>query len=161
MNIAMPESVRRAWGEDVVVDFVTWFDEILHRRAVTPEQWSELESRTEQVDQHVAALTTEVKDLRNEMNDRFEQVDRRFDEVDRRFEQVDQRFEQVDQRFEQVDQRFEQLVARMDEQFQRLEDRFDRFHDLMHVQTRWAIGVMGLFGSMVTLLLAIGLVFGR
>ena len=83
--------------------------------------------------------------------DEYRKVLSRLDVIDERFEQVDQRFEQIDQRFEQVDSRFESMEAR----FNTVDDKLDRMNDRILSMTRWLIGLVALFGSLVTALLAV------
>lgn len=44
---------------------------------------------------------------------------------------------------------------RMNERFDRVNERFDEMYDRIMVMTRWTIGVIALFGTAVTILLAI------
>ncbi len=48
-----------------------------------------------------------------------------------------------------------QLRTEMNERFDRINERFDTLYDRMLVQTRWTVGTIALFGTAVTILLAI------
>ncbi|PSQ93072.1 MAG: hypothetical protein BRD30_01865, partial [Bacteroidetes bacterium QH_2_63_10] len=55
------------------------------------------------------------------------------------------RLDVIDERFEQVDRRFEGMDAKLD----RMNDR------ILSMTTRWLIGLIALFGTLVTALLAV------
>ena len=67
-----------------------------------------------------------------------------YREVLSRLNVIDERFEQIDGRFEQVDRRFEGVDAKL-----------DRMNDRILSMTRWLIGLVALFGTPVTALLAV------
>ncbi len=48
-----------------------------------------------------------------------------------------------------------QLRTEMNERFDHMNERFDTLYDRMLVQTRWTVGTIALFGTAVTILLAI------
>jgi len=152
MPPSLPASVRAALGDDGADDLVHWLDEYLRDRTVQRDEYREVLSRLD-------VLEERIVQLEERMDQRFEQVDQRFAQVEQRFEQIEQRFEQVDQRFEQierrVEERFNQLDQRLDEQGGQLNSRIDRLHEAMRVQTRWTVGTIALFGTIVTVLLAI------
>ena len=167
MPTTLPPSVREHFGEQTAEAFSEWLDEYVQENAVERDEYRKVLSRLDVIDE------------------RFEQVDQRFESLearmDERFEQVDQRFEQVDQRFDRLetrmDERFGNMEARMDERFESMEERFDsrlvdlreefndrfesmdakldRMNDRILSMTRWLIGLVALFGSLVTALLAV------
>lgn len=141
MPTSLPPSVEEHFGEAVAEDFAHWLDETVQQRTVERDEYRQVLSRLEVIDE------------------RFERVDERFDQMERRlderFEQVDQRFEQMNRRFEQIDQRFEQQNAQFNERIDAVNERIDRLHGAMRVQTRWTVGTIALFGTIVTVLLAI------
>jgi predicted nuclease with TOPRIM domain len=130
MPTTLPPSVREHFGEAVAEDFARWLDEYMQENAVERDEYREVLSRLDVLEE------------------RFVQLETRMDE---RFEQVDQRFEQVDQWFEQVDQQFESMEVR----FNTMDDKLDRMNDRILSMTRWLIGLVALFGSLVTALLAV------
>jgi tetrahydromethanopterin S-methyltransferase subunit G len=130
MPTSLPPSVREHFGEAVAEDFVRWLDETFQQRTVQRDEYREVLSRLDVLEE------------------RFDQLEQRMDE---RFEQVDQRFEQVDQRFEQVNERFGQMSDRLDT----MDDKLDRMSDRILSMTRWLIGLLALFGTLVTALLAV------
>ena len=67
-----------------------------------------------------------------------------YREVLSRLDVIGERFGQIDGRFEQVDRRFEGVDAKL-----------DRMNDRILSMTRWLIGLVALFGTLVTALLAV------
>ena len=123
MPTTLPPSVREHFGEAVAEDFARWLDEYMQENAVERDEYREVLSRLDVLEE------------------RFVQLETRMDE----------RFEQVDQWFEQVDQQFESMEVR----FNTMDDKLDRMNDRILSMTRWLIGLVALFGSLVTALLAV------
>jgi len=140
-----PKSVRETLGEQAADDLSRWLDERIQERAVARDEYREVLSRLDVLEAEVSG----TNDRLDRMEDRFEQ----------RFEQIDQRFDKIDQRFEQQSAQFDQRLDKQSSQFnQRIDtvnDRIDRLHEQMRIQTRWTIGTIALFGTIVTVLLAI------
>jgi len=141
MPMSLPASVRASLGEEGADDFVRWLDDYLQARTVHRDEYREVLSRLDVLEERIVQLE--------------ERIDQRFEQVDRRFEQVEQRFEQVEQRFEQMDERIEAVHDRIDQQGNEMNARIDRLHEAMRAQTRWTVGTIALFGTIVTVLLAI------
>ncbi len=55
----------------------------------------------------------------------------------------------------EMNERFERMESRANERFDHLNERFDTLYERMLVQTRWTVGTIALFGTAVTILLAI------
>lgn len=159
MPTRLPNSVHEAWGEQAAEDFSQWIEEYLQERTVRRDEYREVLSRLDVIDERFKRVDA-----------RFEQVDERFEQVDARFEQLDERlnrmgehfenrFDQMDQRFNQIDQRFDNLSAQFDQRLDSLSeqfnDRIDRLHEQTRVMMRWTVGTIALFGTIVTVLLAI------
>jgi hypothetical protein len=58
---------------------------------------------------------------------------------------VDKRFDKVDERFDQMNERFDQMHREM-----------LKMHRSIQTMTRWAIGLLALFTTLATALLALG-----
>ena len=145
MPTTLPASVRDTLGEEAAVDFARWLDETLQQRTVKRDEYREVLSRLDVLEE------------------RFDYVEERFDlmekRMDERFEQIDQRFEQIDRRFESMEERFDSRLAGMKEEFngcfETMDAKLDRMNDRILSMTRWLIGLIALFGSLVTALLAV------
>ena len=145
MPTTLPPSVREHFGEAVAEDFAHWLDEYMQENAVERNEYRKVLSRLDVLEEGL-----------DHMDKRFdlltEHVDERIDHVEETFEArltgMEERFEE---RFEQVDQRFESMEAR----FNTMDDKLDRMNDRILSMTRWLIGLVALFGSLVTALLAV------
>ncbi|MBS1251631.1 MAG: hypothetical protein MAG451_00664 [Anaerolineales bacterium] len=87
--------------------------------------------------------------------DEYRQVLSRLDILEHDVAAVKQKLgdlrREMNERFERMDGRFDQI----NERFDRMNERFDQMYDRMLVMTRWTIGVIALFGTAVTILLAV------
>jgi len=153
MSPQVPEAVRRAWGDELVAEVVPWLEQMIEEKAVPRDEHQPILSRLEGLERDVTDLKAAIHQLRSEMNERF---DRLYHRSETRFDQMHERFDQMNQRFEvrldQMNQRFE---ARLDQMNQRFEARLDQMSERMLVQTRWLIGSIALFGTILTILMAI------
>ncbi len=144
MPTSLPPSVREHFGEDVAADFAQWLDETFEQRTVQRDEYREVLSRLDVLEEGLNHVDKRFDLLTEHVDERYdlltEHVDERIDHVEEKFEE---RFEQIDRRFEQVDQRFESMDAKL-----------DRMNDRILSMTRWLIGLVALFGSLVTALLA-------
>jgi predicted nucleic acid-binding Zn-ribbon protein len=141
MPSSLPASVRATLGEEGADDLVEWLEAYLQERTVRRDEYREVLSRLDVLEERVV-----------QMEERF---DERFDQIDRRFEKMDQRFERLDERLGQLDQRVDEQGAQFNDRIDAMNDRFDRLQEAMRVQTRWTVGTIALFGTIVTVLLAI------
>ena len=182
MPTTLPPSVREHFGEAVAEDFAHWLDEYVQENAVERDERPDreggsapganrevlsgldvLEEGLNHMDKRFDLLTEHVDERIDHVEETFEarltgmeeRFEERFEQIDQRFEQVDSRFEQIDQRFEQVDSRFESMEARFDKRFEGMDAKLDRMNDRILSMTRWLIGLVALFGSLVTALLAV------
>jgi septal ring factor EnvC (AmiA/AmiB activator) len=130
MPSTLPRSVRESWGEQAADDFAGWLDDRIRERAVHRDDLREVLSRLDVLENEVAG-------------------------IDDRLDRFETRFDQIDQRFDQINQRLDQQSAQFDQRLDKMNERFDRLHEQMRVQTRWTVGTIALFGTIVTVLLAI------
>ncbi|PSQ58305.1 MAG: hypothetical protein BRD27_06390 [Bacteroidetes bacterium QH_10_64_19] len=163
MPTTLPASVRETLGEEAAGDFARWLDETLQQRAVERDEYREVLSRLDVLEERFVQLENRIDERFEKVDQRFEsletRMDERFEQVDERFEQIDQRFEQIDQRFESMEERFDSRLAGMKEEFnvrfETMDTKLDRMNDRILSMTRWLIGLIALFGSLVTALLAV------
>lgn len=156
MPTALPESVREHLGEQVASDLSHWFDENLSQNVVLRDEYREVLSRLDVLENEVAGINDRLDRMDERLEGRFAQIDGRFNQMEDRFNQIDQRFEEQSAQFNQrIDEQSAQLHQRLDEQSAQFNERIDRLHEQMRVQTRWTVGTIALFGTIVTVLLAI------
>ena len=174
MPATLPASVRETLGEEAAGDFARWLDEYVQEHAVERNEYRKVLSRLDvleegldHMDKRFDLLTEHVDDrlddFEQRVDERIDHVEERIDHVEETFEarltgmeeRFEERFEQIDQRFEQVDSRFESMEARFDKRFESMDAKLDRMNDRILSMTRWLIGLVALFGSLVTALLAV------
>lgn len=148
MPITFPPNVRDAWGEDVADEVARVLDETFEQRAVARDEFRKVLSRLDVLEERF-----------DHVDERFEQMDDRFDRIEDRLNQMDARFDtmnaRMDERFDAINERFDERSDRIDENLGQMNARIDQVHEAMRVQTRWTVGTIALFGTIVTVLLAV------
>jgi tetrahydromethanopterin S-methyltransferase subunit G len=156
MPTTLPASVRDTLGEEAAVDFARWLDETLQQRTVKRDEYREVLSRLDVLEERFDYVEERFDLMEKRMDERFEQIDQRFEQIDRRFESME---EQFNERFESMEERFDSRLAGMKEEFngcfETMDAKLDRMNDRILSMTRWLIGLIALFGSLVTALLAV------
>lgn len=99
--------------------------------SVSRDEFREVLSRLDIVEHDLADLKVQVHELRKEMNERFDRMNERFDRMNERFDGINERFDRINERFDQM---------------------YERMTSLM----KWTVGTLALFGSIISILLAIG-----
>ena len=184
--VAAPEAVRQRLGEEVLVEFVPWIEEIVreqsypwieqlvHEQAVPRDEYREVLSRLDVLEHDVAGVKEDIRLLHDEMHVGFKGLRDEIEglrqetrseiqglrqetrsefhalrlEMNERFDRIDERFDRINERFDRMSERFIGLERHM-------ETRLDQMSERMLVQTRWLIGSIALFGTIITILLAI------
>lgn len=168
--------LRETLGDEGVGELVTLVDERIRVQGVPRDEYQQVIIQLSDLDQRLGTLEREVAGLRQETMERFTRIDERFIEMDQhfevRFEEMNRHFEnrfdrmeerleaRIDRGLEEVDQRLDRMdqrLDRMDQRFDQMDQRFDQMYDRMLVQTRWLIGSIALLGTVISILLAIGL----
>jgi len=131
MPVAIPQVVRRAWGEEVVAEFVPWMEERFHEiiltKTVPRDEYREVLSRLDSLEKDVSIIKEEQARMRAEFREDLGRLHREMNE-----------------RFDRVNERFDQMHA-----------RFDEMYHQMVVQTRWLVGALAVIGTVISVLLAI------
>jgi len=143
--------VQEVLGERAATDLTGWFEVIMTERSVRRDEYREVLSRLDILEHDVSEVKTEIAELRRTMDERFDQVHERFDRMNERFDQIHERFERLEAR---TSQRFDQLYELFERQEVRTDQRFDQMHDRMTSMTRWTVGTIALFGTILTILAA-------
>jgi len=96
MPVAIPQTVRRALGEEAVVDFMPWMErwlsESIKEKAVPRDEYREVLSRLDGLEKDLllvkeeqARMRAEFREdlggLRREMHERFDRANERFDDM--------------------------------------------------------------------------------
>lgn len=145
MLTPLPETVQSILGENATRDLARWLEDAMREGHIPREEWNDARTRLANVEHGVGVLQadvsvvqTQVTELRADMRAFQSDVNARFDRMN---EGMNDRFDSMNGRFDSMNQSFN--------------DRFDRQEERMARQTRWAIGLVGLMSTSVTVLLAI------
>jgi len=156
MPTSVPESVRETLGEQATDDLSRWVGDMIQERAVVRDEYREVLSRLDVLEAEVEGINDRLDRMEERFEQRFQQIDERFNQIDQRFDKIDERFEKQRAHFDQrLDKQSTQFNQRLDKQSTQFNQRIDRLHEQMRVQTRWTVGTIALFGTIVTVLLAI------
>ena len=137
MPTPLPPSVQETLGDPAAGDFARWLETYVEERAVMRDEYREVLTRLDVIDERI-----------DETNERLDRMDERFE---KRFDQIDQR---IDEQSAQFNQRIDEQSRQLNERIDAVNERIDRLHEQMRVQTRWTVGTIALFGTIVTVLLA-------
>ena len=153
MPVAIPQTVRRSLGEEAVVDFMPWMEEWLSEsikeKAVPRDEYREVLSRLEGLEEDVSLVKEEQARMRVEFREDQVQMRAEFRE------DLGQLRREMNERFDEMNQRFDGMHQRFDEMHQHFESRLDQMSERMLVQTRWLIGSIALFGTILTIMMGI------
>ncbi len=128
----VPEVVRQAWGDAVIVEFIPWLEQTIEEKAafqmeqaiaekaVPRDEYRQVLSRLDILEHDMADVKEDVRQLRQEMNERFDRVNERFDQINDRFDQMTRYFE-----------------SRLDQMNERFESRPDQMENFKNVDPQW------------------------
>ena len=142
MAVRVPEVAREAWGDEVVAAVVPWMKEIAGEEGVPRDEYREVLSRLDVLEHDVADVKVDVRELRGELRSEMGGL---RGEMHERFDRMYQRSEE----------RFDRMYQHFEGRFDQVNERFDRVNERMLVQTRWLIGSIALFGTILTIMMAI------
>ena len=171
MPTPLPQSVQETLGAPAAGDFARWLETYVEERAVarderpdreggsTPGVYREVLTRLDVIDERIDETNERLDRMDERFEKRSDQIDQRLDEQSAQFNQrLDEQSRQLNERIDAVNERFDGVNERFDamnERFDAMNERIDRLHEQMRVQTRWTVGTIALFGTIVTVLLAI------
>ena len=164
MIVPAPENVRKSVGTEAAEAIGQWFEDILQSNAVSRDEYRTILTRFDIVERDVSELKQDMKDFRHGVNMRFDSINERFERMnDSMNEALNARFASmnasIDQRFDSmklsIDKRFDSFDQRFDGMNKRIDERFDRIYERIGTMMKWMVGTVGLFGTLITTLLAI------
>jgi len=156
----IPDTVQQAWGDAAVRDFTAWIVKILKEQAVPRDEWGQMTTRMGAVEQRLDGV-----------EQRLDGVEQRLDGVEQRLGAVENRLDVVEHGLDElkldvrdlrhtVDERFDRMHesfnARIDRVHESIDARFDQLNERIMVQTRWTVGVLALFGTIISIIVGIG-----
>jgi len=79
-----------------------------------------------------------------------------FREVLSRLDMVEHDLSELKTEVRELRREMNELRREMNERFDRMNERFDQMHERMVSMMKWTVGTLALFGSIISILLAIG-----
>lgn len=139
---SLPPTVHQILGKEASEEFVRWLDQRIEERAVPRDEYREVLSRLDLVEHDLEEVKSQLRSL----NERLDRMSAQFDD-------------RLDRMGIQFDDRLDRMSIQFDDRFDRLGAEFNRRMDAMAEQmaatTRWTVGTIALFGTIITILLAI------
>ena len=126
-------------GADVVDALEGLMDEKIRASAVTKDEYREILSRLDLLENNYQHLAKDVSELKGEVSQLRREMLEFTREVNERFDGVNERVDKINDR---IDERFDQLNARIDSMI------------------RWTVGTVALFGILISALMTILKFFG-
>ncbi|MCD6507496.1 hypothetical protein J7M22_12850 [Candidatus Poribacteria bacterium] len=126
-------------GADVVDALEGLMDEKIRASAVTKDEYREILSRLDLLENNYQHLAKDVSELKGEVSQLRREMLEFMREVNERFDGVNERIDKINDR---IDERFDQLNARIDSMI------------------RWTVGTVALFGILISALMTILKFFG-
>ena len=102
----------------------------------------------DEVTDEVARVLDETFEQRTVSREEWREVLGRLDRVE---EHLDHLGEEVSHQRREIGE----LRREMNERFDAMNERFDKMNEAMRVQTRWTIGTIALFGTIIAVLIAV------
>lgn len=79
----------------------------------------------------------------------------RLDTIEIRLGNLEKRMDGLEKRMDRLDTDVKDFRKEMNERFDKINERFDTLYTLMASSIKWTVGTLALFGTMITVLLAI------
>jgi len=167
MAVWAPEPVREAWGDEAVIAFIPWLDEILADKTVPRDEYRQVLSRLDMLEHGVtligegqAQMRTDFQEAQAQMRAEFQKAQAQMraefkeDQAQMRAE-VREELVQMRTDLGELYMRLDKIHERFDRMESRMGERFDTMYDRMLVQSRWLVGSIALFGTVITIVLTI------
>lgn len=160
MLVKMPDTIQNAWGEVAVRDFTIWLETVMTERTVSQDAWGQAQGRFDAVEIRL----TYVEKRLDAVEIRLTNVEKRLDAVEIRLTNVERELAElkveVRELRREMNERFDRVIAMFNERFDRqaaeMNARFAQIQQLILSQTRWAVGTLALFGTIIAILVGIG-----
>jgi tetrahydromethanopterin S-methyltransferase subunit G len=146
-DFAVASKLKEKFGEDVVGYLDQWVREII--QSETKDQYSQILTRLDILEDRYEVISDEVYKLRGEMNGFRAEVKQRFDAMN---DTINQRFDVIDQRFDTMNNSINQ---RFDAMNNSINQRFDAMNDRILSSMKWSVGTIAAFGLIITILVTI------
>ncbi len=142
MALQVPNRVREALGDEAIVEFIPWLQDLVREYSVPRDEYRQVLSRLDGMEKDISLIKEEQTKMRAEFQEGQAQLRAEFREGQA---QLRGEFNEL---WRDVHQRFDEMGAR-------LEVRFDDMNRQIVVQTRWFIGALTVLVTVVSALMAI------
>lgn len=132
MAVTIPQSIREQLGEQASQDLAHLLDQTM-----AGEKLERLSFDMEIVKREITGL----KESQEKLNQRFDVMETRFEE---RFTMIENRLGMIEERFGVIENRLSGI-----------EERFDQINERLLSSIRWTVGTIALFGTLISILMAI------
>ncbi len=136
-----PETVKKSLGSETTEALARWFQDILENNAVSWDEYREIPPRLDNVET------------------RLQNVETRLQNVETRLQNVETKLEVLDQDVSELRDEFKEFRREITQRFDVVHGRFDRMHEHLASMTKWTVGTLALFGTLITILLTISQFF--
>ncbi len=165
MPATLPRSVREALGADAAEDLDSYFHALLREHTIDPSEYradmAEVKTRLGALERGHTELRQEIGGLRQEMKQEIgglrQEMHQEIGGLRQEIGDLRQEMRQeVDGLRQEMHQEIGSLRQEMHDFGREMNTRLDKMQYQMLVQTRWLIGAVSLFGTIIAILLAIG-----
>ena len=95
-----PKRLEDRWGKEISEEFVSWLEAFIKEKSVSRDEYREVLSRLDVIENtldHIrdeqSRQRQELNQLRSEMNERFDKMNERFDKMNERFDRMNERLQ--------------------------------------------------------------------
>jgi len=160
MLAQMPDTVQLALGDVAVRDFTAWLEAVMAERTVGKDTWSQVQVRFDGVDRRLDGVETRLEGVETRLVHVETRLDRAEHDLGELKIEVREFRREVNERFDRViamfNDRFDRQAAETNARFGELNARFERLDVTLLMQTRWTVGTLALFGTIIAILVGIG-----
>ncbi|RLB12160.1 MAG: hypothetical protein DRG39_02660, partial [Deltaproteobacteria bacterium] len=117
-------------GKDTSEEFISWLDAFIKERSISRDEFREVLSRLDAIENSLDHVKEEQGRQRAELNQLRSEMTERFDRINERFD-------------------------KMTERFDRMNERFDRMNERLQSSLKWTVGVVMGMGSLLAILMSI------
>ena len=135
-DFAVASKLKEKLGGDVVGYLDKWVREII--QSETKDQYTQILSRLDLLEDRYEGISDEVYRLRGEMNGFRTEVNQRFDAMN-----------------DSINQRFDAMNNSINQRFDVIDQRFDAMNDRILSSIKWSVGTIATFGLIITILITI------
>ncbi len=132
-----PRKIEEQWGKDTSEEFISWLDAFIKERSVTRDEFREVLSRLDAIENSLNYVKEEQERQRAELNQLRSEMNERFDRINERFDRINERFDRINERFD------------------RINERFDKMNERLQSSLKWTVGVVMGMGSLLAILMSI------